>query len=92
MTVTEPIPDDIRELALERLKKQQDFRAHLLVFTLVNAMVWGIWAVTGSGFPWPVFVTGAWGIGLVMNAWEAFWRRPISEAAVQREMERLRRG
>jgi hypothetical protein len=28
----------------------------------------------------------------VMNAWEAYWRRPITEAAVQREIERLRRG
>jgi hypothetical protein len=92
MTVTEPITDDTRAHALERLKKQQDFRAHLLVFTMVNAMVWTIWALTGSGFPWPIFVTGGWGIGLVMNAWEAFWRRPISEAEVQREMERLRRG
>jgi hypothetical protein len=92
MTVTEPIPSDTREQALERLKKQQDFRAHVLVFAMVNAMVWTIWALTGTGFPWPLFVTGGWGIGLVMNAWEAYWRRPITEAAVQREIERLRRG
>ena len=89
MTVTEPITD-VREQALERLKKKQDFRGHLLVFALVNALVWTIWALTGSGFPWPLFVTGGWGIGVVMNAWDVYWRKPITEDEVAREVERLR--
>jgi hypothetical protein len=89
MTATEPITD-VREQALERLKKKQDFRGHLLAFTMVNALVWTIWALTGSGFPWPLFVTGGWGIGVVMNAWDVYWRRPITEDAVRREVERLR--
>jgi hypothetical protein len=89
MTVTEPITD-VREQALERLKKKQDFRGHLLVFALVNVLVWTIWALTGSGFPWPLFVTGGWGIGVVMNAWDVYWRRPITEDEVAREVERLR--
>jgi hypothetical protein len=89
MTATEPITD-VREQALERLKKKQDFRGHLLVFTMVNALVWTIWALTGSGFPWPLFVTGGWAIGVVMNAWDVYWRKPITEDAVQREVARLR--
>jgi hypothetical protein len=91
MTVTEPLTDE-RDQALERLKKQQDLRAHVLVYLMVNALVWTIRALTGTGFPWPVFVTGGWGIGVVMNAWDAYWRRPITEAAVQREIERLHQG
>ena len=59
---------------------------------MTNALVWTIWALTGAGFPWPAFVTGGWGIGVVMNAWEAYWRRPITEAAVQREIDHLRQG
>jgi hypothetical protein len=89
MSTTADNPE-VREQALERLKKQQDFRAHVLVYAMVNALVWTIWALTGAGFPWPVFVTGGWGIGVVMNAWDAYWRRPITEAAVRREIERLR--
>jgi hypothetical protein len=81
---------DLREQALERLKKQQDLRAHVLVFVLVNTFVWTIWALTGTGFPWPVFVTGGWGIGLVMNVWDAYLRRPITEADVEREITHLR--
>lgn len=87
-TMTET--DDLREQALERLKKQQDLRAHVLVFVLVNAFVWTIWALTGTGFPWPVFVTAGWGIGLVMNVWDAYLRRPITEADVEREITHLR--
>jgi 2TM domain-containing protein len=90
MAATETIPE-LREQALQRLKKRQDFRAHLLVYVLFNLGVWGIWLLIDTGFPWPLFVTFFWGIGLVMNAWEFYWRRPITEADVQREIEHLRR-
>ena len=79
---------------MQRLKKRRDFHAHLLVYLLVNGFVVLIWALTGSaGFFWPVFLIAAWGIGLVMNAWDVYWRREITEQDVQHEMERAgRRG
>ena len=86
---TATITPELREVALDRLKKKQDFRGHLLVYVMVNALVWSIWALTGSGFPWPVFVTFGWGIGVVMNAWDVYWRAPITEQDVLREAERL---
>jgi hypothetical protein len=46
--------------------------------------------VTGAGFPWPLIVMGFWGVGLVMNAYEVYWRAPIREEDIQREIERLR--
>jgi fatty acid desaturase len=86
-------PDALREQALERLKKRRDFKAHALVFVLVNAAIWGVWAVVAanshSWWPWPVFVTLFWGIGLVMNAWDVYFRRPITEDELQREIEHL---
>lgn len=87
-------PDALREQALRRLRKRQEFKAHLLVYALVNLVVWAIWAVIAvnshSWWPWPVFLTLFWGIGLVMNAWEVYFRRPITEEELQREMEHLR--
>ena len=78
-----------RDRAVEQLKKRRDFRGHLLVYVLVNAFLVVIWAITGEhGFFWPVFVIGAWGIGLVMNAWDVYWRRDITEADIQRELGR----
>ena len=82
--------ENLRETALKRLKKRRDFRTHLVVYLLVNAFLWGIWAVTGTGFPWPVFVTGGWGIGLLVDAYETYGDRPPTEQDVQAEIERLK--
>jgi 2TM domain-containing protein len=83
-----------RDRAVQRLKKRRDFHTHLLVYALVNGFLVVIWAITGSdGFFWPVFVIAAWGIGLVMNAWDVYWRQEITEQDVQHEMGREdRRG
>lgn len=78
-----------REQAVTQLKKRRDFHAHLLVYVLVNAVLVLIWAVTDlHAFFWPIFIIAPWGIGLVMNAWDVYWRRQITEAEIQREMER----
>jgi hypothetical protein len=95
MSTTTPTPqtaagEDLREVAVERLKKRQDFRAHLLVYTLVIALLWIIWALTGAAFPWPLIVMGGWGVGLIMNAYDVYGREPIREEDIQREVERLR--
>jgi hypothetical protein len=80
----------LRERAVKRLKKQRDFRGHLLVYVLVNAFLVTIWAVTNvHGFFWPVFPMVGWGIGVVMNAWDAYGRDDFDEAQIRREMKRL---
>lgn len=88
-------PDGLREQALNRLKKRRDLKTHALVYVLVNTVVWGTWAVIAmsshSWWPWPIFMTFFWGIGLAMNAWDAYLRRPITEDELQREIERLAR-
>jgi len=46
----------LRDKAVRRLKKQRDFRSHLLVYILVNTFVVVIWVLTDpAGFFWPVF-------------------------------------
>jgi 2TM domain len=85
----EPVVSE-RDRALERLKKRRDFQGHLVAYVVVNAAVWAIWAATGAGYPWPAWLTGAWGIGLLLNAWDVYMRAPITEADVQREMQRGR--
>ena len=82
---------DLRDEAVKRLRKKQDFHGHVLVYVLVNATLWAIWALaTAGGFPWAVFPTALWGIGLVMNAWDVYGRRPFTEAQIRAEIDRLR--
>ena len=87
--VTDTREQAARDTAVAHLKKRRDFFGHLLVYVLVNAFVVVIWAVTGAhGFFWPVFLIAGWGIGVVMNAWDVFWRPQITEQDIQREFER----
>jgi 2TM domain len=89
----EGIPDseqELRKLAVSRLKKKRDFSTHVVIYVIVNAMLVGIWAVTGAGFFWPIFPILGWGIGVAANAWDVYGRKPITEEEVHRETERLR--
>jgi uncharacterized membrane protein len=91
MTEQRPFPagQDLRERAIARLKEKRDFGAHLFAYLVANALVIGIWAVIGAGFFWPVFLLFGWGIGLVMRAWDVYWREPLSEDRIRKEMERM---
>ena len=87
-------PDELRVAAVRRIKKRQDFRNHLIVYFVINAVLWAVWAVTDGGgdpVPWPAWVTVFWGIGLVFNAWDVYGRKPITEEQIQREAEKLSR-
>jgi uncharacterized ion transporter superfamily protein YfcC len=82
--------EEIREQAIERLKKRRDFKAHLLMYVTVNAFLVVIWAVSDAGFFWPIFPILGWGIGVVANAWDVYGRKPISDEEIRREVDRLR--
>ncbi len=81
--------EDLRARALERLKAKREFSAHVLAYVLVNAFLIVIWAVTDSGFFWPIFPILGWGIGLAFHAWDVFRSGP-SEDQIRREIDRLR--
>jgi hypothetical protein len=81
---------ELRDKAVRRLKKQRDFRSHLLVYVLVNTLLVVIWVMTDPhGFFWPVFPIAGWGIGVIMNAWDVYGHQEITEEDIHREMDRL---
>jgi hypothetical protein len=86
-------PEVLREQALRQVKKRRDFHAHVFAFLAVNIVLWGVWAIVGvtshSWNLWPLWVTLLWGLGLVVNAWDVYFRRPITEEEIRREMDRL---
>lgn len=81
---------DVREQARKRLQKRRDFTTHAVTYAVINSMLIGIWAISGAGYFWPAWVLLGWGVGLVLNAWDVFFRRPITEADIERELERQR--
>ena len=83
---------ELRKQAERRVEAKRSVISHLLVFVVVNAGLFAIdWWQDGTidwAF-WPLF---GWGIGLVSHMASVWLARSGShEAAVQREMERLRR-
>ncbi len=79
---------DRREAAVERVKAKRDFRRHVVVYVVVNLFLIGIWALGDGGFFWPIFVILGWGVGLLINGWDAYFKKPISEEEIQREIDR----
>jgi hypothetical protein len=78
--------DEQREAAVKRVKAKRDFRTHVAAYVIVNAMFVVIWAVTGGGYFWPIWIIAAWGVGLALNAWTVYFEKPISEDEIRREM------
>ena len=83
--------EELRQAAIKRLKDKRDFKAHVLAYMMVNALLVAIWATTSAGFFWPVFPLFGWGIGLAFHAWDVY-SKPATAEQVAAEMERLRRG
>lgn len=81
--------DPRRAAAIKRLKDKRDLRSHVFVYLAVNALLVAIWAFAGAGFFWPIFSLVFWGFGLAMHAWSVYGERGITEADVQREMDRM---
>lgn len=46
---------------------KKGFRIHLLVFLLVTPAIWLVWYFTDRTYPWPLWSTPAWAIGLLFH-------------------------
>ena len=72
----------------KRLKAKRAFQGNVVSFVVITAFLIGIWAVSGAGFFWPIFIILGWGFGLVMHAWQVYGRHGITEDDVQREIQK----
>jgi hypothetical protein len=56
----------------EIAKRRVSFKYHLFTYIIINAFLWGIWFFTENddgrvGYPWPIWSTMGWGIGLFFH-------------------------
>ena len=58
-----PTDTQLRELAHKRV----DFRRHLIVYVVINAILWFIWWATGMGYMWPIWPMAGWGVGVIFQ-------------------------
>ena len=79
--------DDRRKAAIRRLRARRGFRQHLVLYAAVNGFLVLNWAITDGGDFWPTWRV-VWRILLALHGWRVYGERPISEAEIQREMEK----
>ena len=76
------------EQARARVLRKRKFRGDVVGYIVINAFLMGIWAVSGFGYFWPGWVLAGWGVLLVLDGWDAFYRRDVTEVDVQRELHK----
>jgi hypothetical protein len=75
-----------RELARKRVEKKHKLRGDLVAYVVINVFLIGAWAATGFGYFWPGWVLAGWGVLLLLDAWNVYYRRPVTDDEVDREM------
>lgn len=53
------------ETALKNAKL--GFRIHLLAFVVLVPVIWLVWYLTDTTYPWPLWTTPAWAIGIIFH-------------------------
>ena len=90
----------------EIAQKRAGFKKHLITYLIVNAFLWALWYFTcghhyvdlgdlkygrwDRNFPWPIWTTLGWGIGLAFHFAGAYVFPKTN--AVEREYEKLNRN
>lgn len=71
-------------------RKRAGLYQHAVVYLVINLMLWFIYfSIMPGSVPWPLLVTGLWGVGLAANAVDTFAGKRQDES-LEREVERQR--
>lgn len=78
-----------REHAIHRIRARQQFYLHLAFTLALSVYFVALWARSDGSDFWPIWPVLGGGIGLAAHASHVFgWRPLISEARIQREIDR----
>lgn len=97
----QPPPGDKDPALWEIARKRASFKTHALTYLIVNLFLWGVWYFTGNGdndldiaswrghhYPWPIWTTLGWGIGLAFHFAGAYIFPKAN--SIEREYEKLK--
>ena len=90
----QPAPNDKDPHLWEIAQRRASFKSHLATYIVVNIFLWGVWYFTNqrydhNGFPWPVWATFGWGIGIFFHFMGAYVFPKAN--SVEKEYEKLTR-
>ncbi len=72
-----------QEIAERRVKQRLELWWHLGSYVIVNVFLIIVWALTGAGYPWFIWVMLGWGIGVAFHIMHYFMnvQRRVEKAA-----------
>lgn len=87
-----PEDEELRKAAVESLHRKRAFKQYLVTYLVINAAMVVVWAVSGRGSFWPVWVFFGTTIALVFSGWNAYGsgNRPITDEHVTEEMRKFK--
>ncbi len=78
-----------REREARQILRRRAFLVHASVYAAVNAMLVGVWALAGGGYPWFLFPIMGWGVGLVAHGASAYLLADPNDLVLEREQRRM---
>jgi len=67
---------------------------HLGTYVIINGFLVIVWAITGAGYPWFIWVMVGWGIGVAFHIMQyliSSHGESRKQDMIEKEMERLQR-
>ena len=80
MSKYKPAPEGKDPVLWEIAQKRAGFKNHAISYLIINLFLWAVWYFTAgrhgvnlaNHYPWPMWVTIGWGIGLAFNFADAY--------------------
>src|SRR5690242_6571883 len=87
-------PGDRDPKLWEIARKRASFKSNLITYCIVIGFLWVIWYITygknhRDGWPWPIWPTLGWGIGILFHFFSSYVYPDVNSA--EREYEILKR-
>ncbi len=84
-----------QEIAERRVKQRLELWWHLGSYVIVNVFLIIVWAITGAGYPWFIWVMLGWGIGVAFHIMHYFLNvsgESRRQRMILKEMDKLQRN
>jgi hypothetical protein len=85
--------EELRAKAEERVSERAHLLQHIATYIIVNGFLVIVWALSGAGYPWFLWVMAGWGIGLaahIVGYFTGTRGQAMRDKMVEKEMERMR--
>jgi 2TM domain len=86
-------PPDKDPKLWEIARKRASFKSNLFTYIVINIFLWVLWYFRSdhdnhSGWPWPLWVTLGWGIGIAFHYYSAYVNPEVN--SVEKEYDKLK--